>query len=104
MKIPLRCSHPRWWRIYFYSTIQFRNVTYDGECSQSDESDGRLSFSLISMVSFMPTYSDVTCTGTELVIVWLAVAMPTGSEKSTLCKFLHGLVQAVRKRCGRKES
>ena len=64
-------------------------------------------FGLISVVSFMLTHSDVTCTGTrwtEPVIVWLAVAMPTGSGKSTLYKFIHGLVQAVRKRCGRKES
>ena len=64
-------------------------------------------FGLISVVSFMLTHSDVTCTGTRLmepVIVWLAVAMPTGSGKSTLYKFIHGLVQAVRKRCGRKES
>ncbi len=64
-------------------------------------------FGLVSLVSFVLAHSDVTCSGTrwtEPVIVWLAVAMPTGSGKSTLYKFLLGLLQNLRKRCGRKES
>ncbi len=64
-------------------------------------------FGLVSLVCFVLAHSDVTCSGTrwtEPVIVWLTVAMPTGSVKSTLYKFLLGLLQNLRKRCGRKES
>lgn len=64
-------------------------------------------FGLVSLFCFMLSHSDVTCVGTrwsEPVIVWLAVAMPTGSGKSTLFKFLLGLIQKVRKRCKRKDS
>lgn len=55
----------------------------------------------------MISHSVVTCIGTrwtEPAIIWLAVAMPTGSGKSTLFKFLLGLIQEVRKRCKRKDS
>ena len=64
-------------------------------------------FGLISIFTFMLSHSDVACVGThwvEPVIVWLAVAMPTGSGKSTLFKFLLGLVGKVRQRCKRKDS
>ncbi len=62
---------------------------------------------LISLASFVLAHSDVRCTGTrwtEPIIVWLAVATPTGSGKSTLYKFLFNLLQNLRKKCGRKES
>lgn len=61
----------------------------------------------LSLFSFMISHSIVRCMGTrwtEPAIIWLAVAMPTGSGKSTLFKFLLGLVQEVRKRCKRKDS
>ena len=61
-------------------------------------------FGLVTVVCFMLSHSDVTCVGTrwsEPVIVWVAVAMPTGSGKSTLFKFL---LQKVRKQCKRKDS
>lgn len=64
-------------------------------------------FGLISVFSFMLSHSSVTCVGTkwtEPVIVWVAVAMPTGSGKSTLYKFLLDLILKVRKRCNRKDS
>ena len=63
-------------------------------------------FGLISLFSFMLSHSKVQCVGTrwsEPVIVWIVVAMPTGSGKSTLFKFLHSLLQDVRKKCNRKD-
>ena len=63
-------------------------------------------FGLLSVFSFMLSHSHVKCVGTrwsEPVIVWMVVAMPTGSGKTTLFKFLLGLIQDVRKRCNRKD-
>ena len=63
-------------------------------------------FGLLSVFCFLLSHSKVKCVGTrwsEPVIVWMAVAMPTGSGKSTLFKFLLGLIQDVRKRCNRKD-
>lgn len=37
---------------------------------------------------------------TEPVLVWLAVCMPTGSGKSTLCKFLRKIVGEARSQAG----
>ena len=36
----------------------------------------------------------------EPVLVWLTVAMPTGSGKSTLFRHLYLLLRAVRDQCG----
>ena len=36
----------------------------------------------------------------EPVLLWVAICMPTGSGKSTLCKFLQSLVDKARSNCG----
>ena len=63
-------------------------------------------FGLLSVFSFVLSHSSVKCVGTrwcEPVIIWIAIAMPTGSGKSTLFKFLLNLIQDVRKKCNRKD-
>lgn len=39
----------------------------------------------------------------EPVLVWLAIAMPTGSGKSSLYTFLLKVIQDLRSKCNRKE-
>ena len=36
----------------------------------------------------------------ETVLVWMAICMPTGMGKSSLCKFLRNLVREARNKCG----
>lgn len=58
---------------------------------------------LLLTVSFTMTHSVVQVEGTEWiepVLLWIAICMPTGSEKSALCKFLKSLVDKARKNCG----
>lgn len=40
----------------------------------------------------------------EPVLVWLAICMPTGSGKSSLCKYLRKLVNEARVQCGESDS
>lgn len=54
---------------------------------------------LMLIVSFTMSHSTVHVEGTdwiEPVILWLSVCMPTGSGKSTLCKYLKQLVEEAR--------
>ena len=69
--------------------------------------DTAILFGLMSIVSFMLAHSSVKCVGTrwtEPVILWMVVAMPTGSGKSTIFRFLLELMKRVRSKCGRKDS
>ena len=53
-------------------------------------------------ISFAISHSDVQVEGLdwiEPVLVWVAVCMPTGSGKSTLCKFLRNVVKRARTQC-----
>ena len=57
---------------------------------------------LIMIISFAISHSDVQVEGLdwiEPVLVWVAVCMPTGSGKSTLCKFLRNVVKRARTQC-----
>lgn len=40
---------------------------------------------------------------TEPILVWLTIAMPTGSGKSTVFRHLYSLMRAVRASCGDEE-
>ena len=40
----------------------------------------------------------------EPVLVWMAVCMPTGAGKSSLCKFLRKLIERAHQQCGLDES
>ena len=58
---------------------------------------------LISVTSYIVSPATVTVPGTDWVepaIVWLAINMPTGSTKSSLYHYLHGVVLKVRNECG----
>ena len=53
------------------------------------------------VVSFSMSHSVVEVQGTnwvELVLLWIAVLMPTGMGKSPLCKFLRNLIKEAWKR------
>lgn len=55
------------------------------------------------IVSFTMSHSAVQIDGTdwiEPVLVWISICMPTGSGKSSLCKFLKNLVDEARVRLG----
>ena len=57
---------------------------------------------LIMIISFAISHSDVQVERLdwiEPVLVWVAVCMPTGSGKSTLCKFLQNVVKRARSQC-----
>lgn len=56
----------------------------------------------IMLGSFMLSPSVIKVPGTnwiEPVLVWLTVAMPTGSGKSTLFRHLYSILQEVREKC-----
>ena len=62
---------------------------------------------LLMILSFSMSHSCVVVEGTdwlEPVILWIAICMPTGSGKSSLCKFLKKLVDTARVCCGLDES
>ena len=57
---------------------------------------------LIMVTSFALSHSAVEVEGldwVEPILVWMVVCMPTGSGKSTLCKFLRNLVKKFRSQC-----
>lgn len=58
---------------------------------------------LLLIVSFSISHSVVVVEDTdwmEPVLLWLSICMPTGMGKSSLCKYLRGLVKAVKKHKG----
>ena len=58
---------------------------------------------LVTLTSFVISPAVVEVPGTEWrepVLVWLSVNMPTGSSKSSLYQFLHGVITKVKKKCG----
>ena len=58
---------------------------------------------LLITVSFCMSHSVVEVEDTdwmEPVILWMAICMPTGMGKSSLCKYLRKLVREVQTRCG----
>ena len=58
---------------------------------------------LILILSFTMSHSVVEVAGTdwvEPVLVWMAICMPTGMGKSSLCKFLRKLIEETRRQCG----
>ena len=60
---------------------------------------------LVLIVSFAVSHSVVEVQDTdwkEPVLVWLSICMPTGSGKSSLCKYLRKLVEKARVSSGRK--
>ncbi len=57
---------------------------------------------LTMIISFVVSHSDIEVEGidwVEPVLIWVAVCRPTGSGKSTLCKFLRNLVRKARMQC-----
>ena len=59
------------------------------------------------IVSFSMSHSVVEVDGTdwvEPVLLWIAICMPTGMGKSSLCKFLHKQIGEARKQCGLDDS
>ena len=57
---------------------------------------------LLMIIGFVASHSDIEVEGidwVEPVLVWVAICMPTGSGKSTLCKFLMNLVRKARSQC-----
>ena len=61
---------------------------------------------LLLIVSFTMSHSVVEVEGTdwvEPVLLWISVCMPTGTGKSSLCKFLWKLIMEVEKLCGDHE-
>lgn len=62
---------------------------------------------LLVVVGFCMSHSVVVQEGTdwvEPVLVWMAVCMPTGAGKSSLCKFLRNLIDRAHQQCGLDES
>lgn len=62
---------------------------------------------LILIVSYSISHSVVAVEGTdwiEPVLVWLSICMPTGSGKSSLCRYLRKLVEDARTNCGLDEN
>lgn len=62
---------------------------------------------LVLIVSFAMSHSSVAVEGTnwiEPVLVWISICMPTGSGKSSLCKWLRQLVDEARAKCGIDDS
>jgi len=58
---------------------------------------------LLSSVSFCMSHSVVEVQDTdwmEPVILWMAICMPTGMGKSSLCKYLRKIVREVQAHCG----
>ena len=58
---------------------------------------------LLMIVSFCMSHSVVEVEGTdwvEPVLLWIAICMPTGMGKSSLCKFLRKLVRDAQKHRG----
>ena len=59
------------------------------------------------VVSFAMSHSVVEVEGTdwiEPVLIWLAICMPTGMGKSSLCKFLRKLIGHAKRKCGLNDS
>ena len=55
------------------------------------------------ITSYMTSPAVVVVPGTdwsEPALVWLCINMPTGSTKSALYQYLHGIIVRVRKACG----
>ena len=62
---------------------------------------------LILIVSFGMSHSTVAVDGTdwvEPVILWISICMPTGSGKSSLCKYLRQLVDNAKSNSGADDS
>ena len=58
---------------------------------------------LLLITSYCIFHSVVEVEGTdwvEPVLLWLSICMPTGSGKSSLCKYLSKLVKDARSNCG----
>ena len=64
-------------------------------------------YGLLIIMSFAMSHSVVEVEGTdwlEPVLVWIAICMPTGSGKSSLCKLLKKLVEDTRVNIGGESS
>ena len=64
-------------------------------------------FGLIIIVGYAMSHSVVEVAETdwvEPVLVWMAICMPTGSGKSSLCRQLHKLVEDTRENLGIESS
>ena len=62
---------------------------------------------LLLIVSYSMSHSVVTVDGTdwvEPVLLWISICMPTGSGKSSLCKYLCKLVDDARSQNGAGDS
>ena len=60
-------------------------------------------FGLVASVSYTMSHSVVEVESTdwiEPVILWICICMPTGSGKSSLCKYLKQLVEDTRNNFG----
>lgn len=58
---------------------------------------------LLLIVSFSMSHSVVEVEGTdwvEPVLLWISICMPTGSGKSSICKYLRKIVCAAQTNCG----
>ena len=58
---------------------------------------------LVILASYVQSPTVVNVPGTEWserALVWLSINMPTGSTKSALYQYLHGIVGLVREKCG----
>ena len=58
---------------------------------------------LLLIISFTMSHSVVAVEGTdwmEPVLLWMSICMPTGMGKSSLCKYLRGLVKEAKKNRG----
>jgi energy-coupling factor transporter ATP-binding protein EcfA2 len=58
---------------------------------------------LLLIISFSMSHSVVAVEGTdwmEPVLLWMSICMPTGMGKSSLCKYLRGLVKEAKKHRG----
>ena len=77
-------------------------------CAQAAKAIGMPSsatlLALVAIVGFAMSHAVVEVRETdwvEPVLLWISICMPTGSGKSCLCKFIRGLVSAVRNNIGR---
>ena len=62
---------------------------------------------LLLIISYSMSHSVVTVDGTdwiEPVLLWISICMPTGSGKSSLCKYLRKLVEDARSQNGTGDS
>ena len=104
------CTGGRVWGLYYHA-IDIGKCIFVQGCRQVGEAISlpatAVLAGIIMILGFSMCHSVVEVEGTdwvEQVLVWMAIYMPTGMGKSSLCKFLRMLIREARRQCGLDES